>query len=165
MKRNHAEILATDGTSIKSGIGSTGVELQYHTHKEYKKLSTEEKTELHEWRKTNTDKAEKTTSTLKKLDGKMVSFGDHKKMKKVVLEMVAAELTSCSDKEKAKQADQEEELAASTYLLSLVEMAAAAKAASTEAATPHLLSVLKVFSSMLLRSRRIDWCWRCLSLH
>ena len=87
------------------------------------------------------------------------------KSKKVVLEMVAAELTSHSDKEKAKQADAEEELVASTYLLLLVETATAAKAASTKAATPHLLSVLKVFSSMLLRSRRIDWCWWCLSLH
>ena len=58
----------TDATisSIKSGIGKTGVALWYHTQQEYKSLSKAQKRELYEWRtenESNKSRKVKTNST------------------------------------------------------------------------------------------------------
>ena len=42
----------------RSGYGSTGVELRYHTRKEYDRLNQSQKRELHEWRKASNAKGE-----------------------------------------------------------------------------------------------------------
>ena len=40
------------GTSRQNdGIGKTGVEFRYHTRKEYEKLNSDQRAELHSWRK------------------------------------------------------------------------------------------------------------------
>lgn len=54
-KRHNASIsdVSGDTTGVKSGIGSTGVHLRYHTHKEYAQLTSEQKNELREYREKN----------------------------------------------------------------------------------------------------------------
>ena len=55
-KRNFTEVPSTMMTGskkqIKSGQGSTGVELRYQSNEEYSKLTKKQKTELHSWHKT-----------------------------------------------------------------------------------------------------------------
>lgn len=61
-KRGNAEVSVTFAdevniSSLKSGIGSTGVHLRYYVEDEYRKLTTEQKKELHNWRLTPEGKA------------------------------------------------------------------------------------------------------------
>ena len=52
-RRNNAEISAIDSTMLKSGVGSTGVNLHYHKRDEYLKIAAEQKKELHVWRESS----------------------------------------------------------------------------------------------------------------
>ena len=137
-KRPHAEISGVDTPKIKSGIGSTGVEFRYHTYAEYAKLTTEQKAELHEWRKSNneTGKGKNNKKDEKNKDRK-VSFSDPKKFKKMVSEVVAAELTSLDDKKK-KEAAEKGDAAMGDYLISLVQadLAKASPKANAESKSP-----------------------------
>ena len=59
-RQRGAEVSSISSSTIKSGVGSTGVDLRYHKLDEYKKLSAEQKSELHEWRSNQTDDQRKT---------------------------------------------------------------------------------------------------------
>ena len=49
-KRGIAEVSSVSTTTVKSGIGKTGVSLRFHKKKEYDKLTPEQKLELKQWR-------------------------------------------------------------------------------------------------------------------
>ena len=150
-KRPQGEISAIDSSTIKSGIGSTGVEFRYHTQSEYKKLSKDQKTELREWRLSN--EVEQPPKKTPKIERKgKVTFSDQKKFKKMVSEAVVAELTSLDEKKAKEEADKEDV----SNLLSLLQAAAlnaptqatptvAAATSNTETRTPAvtLQSILK----------------------
>ena len=60
-KRPHADVSDTSGAEVaafgtKPGIGKTGVHLRYYKTAEYKKLTSEQKVELKEWRDSIKDK-------------------------------------------------------------------------------------------------------------
>ena len=80
----------------KAGIGTTGVELRFHNHAEYQKLSKAQKAELYEWRKTQ-DKKDSGNSQ-----------GDQQKkliaaaVKKELKESEAAKTAETKDKEEWK---------------------------------------------------------------
>ena len=92
------------------------------------KLSKEQKAELHEWRKDNNEtgkgksneKDEKNKKKVTFAEQKKVNFSDPKKFKKMVSEVIAAELTSLDDKKK-KEETEKDDAAMGGYLLSLVQ--------------------------------------------
>ena len=112
-KRTHADVSAFDGSTIKSGIGKTDVEFRYHTKQEYQKLSKEQRNELREWRLDNdggqSAKRARKTEKGKKEKGSKVTFTNDKKFKKVLSEVVVAELSSIDEK-KAKEAEEEKQM-------------------------------------------------------
>ena len=57
-KRPQAEVsgVSSKGTKKKARVGVTGVELRFHSKQEYAELSKLQKDELHEWRRTRTNK-------------------------------------------------------------------------------------------------------------
>ena len=61
-KRGSADIASVTATpaavsSLKAGLGTSGVHLRYHTEEEYAQLSTAQKAELYAWRRTPEGKA------------------------------------------------------------------------------------------------------------
>ena len=120
-KRPEAEILAVDTGNAKSGIGRSGVELRYYKSNEYKSLTKDQKSELNEWRKSNSEegKSPGKNKTNKKSDN---SKGGAKKMKRMLAEAVAKEIKSRDDA-KAKEGS-ENDATVGAYLLSLVKASA-----------------------------------------
>ena len=55
LNTSNAKVDATTTTGKKPRVGKTGVELAYHHPDEYRKLTDEQKKELHEWRSKNRD--------------------------------------------------------------------------------------------------------------
>ena len=121
-KRNFAEISAveTSGT-VKSGIGSTGVPLRYHTKNEYDKLTPAQKKELHEHRN-NRENAGNSRELPKSEKGKDKKQGGNKnsKLKKMISAAVAKEVNANAT---ATNDAAEEEKALTSYILSVVQSA------------------------------------------
>ena len=124
-KRTHAEVSAIDGSSIRSGKGKSGVEFRYHTKQEYKKLSTEQRNELREWRLENDGNQSPKRAKMTE-QGSKVTFANDKKFKKAISEAVVAELTSIDEKKTKAEAENKVEGA----LLSLMEAAVEARVKS-----------------------------------
>ena len=95
-KRTAAEISATSGNATpKSGIGKTGVHLRFHTTKEYKELTPEQKQELREYRDSREKQGHGRNLKPKDGKGKSIKPDDiqpRKRLKTMVAEAVAAEL-------------------------------------------------------------------------
>lgn len=118
-KRGSAEISSAvsfsegtkEGSSMKSGIGTTGVHLRYHVREDYLKLSTDQQDELREWRKTPEGKAasQKGSNKKNKTKGRAKSTGKggaggHAKM------IAAAVEKTLKDREDKKSAEEAQEL-------------------------------------------------------
>ena len=130
-KRPHADISSTDVSGSSPGKGkSSGVELRYHTRDEYKKLTTEQRNELREWR-SNTTGGKASKKQKNKADSAS-TMSDQKKFKKMVSEAIATELSNI-EKEKDKKQAEKDDAASAAYILSLVQ-ADRSKAASKPAA-------------------------------
>ena len=67
----------------KNGYGSTGVELRYHTRKEYDRLNQNQKKELHEWRKSTNAKDDKSNSRISSLETQLKELIDENNNMKV----------------------------------------------------------------------------------
>lgn len=101
------------GTTMKSGIGTTGVHLRYHVLSAYNKLSNDQKEELRQWRMTPEGKAA-TAAGIKKSKGKgsfkKVAKGGgaegNKNQGKLIAAAVEKELKSRDDKKKTEEAQQ-----------------------------------------------------------
>ena len=159
-KRGQADVSAIDSSTIKSGIGKTGVEFRYHTKAEYKKLTKEQKTELYEWRLTDDQGGKLNKRQKKGKEGSRVTFDDKKQFKKMVSEVVVAELTSMDEKRKAKEKEEKDGAEAGAYLVSLMQAAShksppaatnvAATTTETETRTPPAVTL----QSILKRARK-----------
>ena len=97
-----ADVSSTTGFGSKPGVGKTGVHLRYHTHAEYKKLTSEQKVELREWRETKKKKDGKTGKTPKD-DGKDPTAKQSKQIATAVAKELVKQL-------KPKDADKEDDV-------------------------------------------------------
>ena len=129
-RQRGAEVSSISSSTIKSGIGSTGVDLRYHKLDEYKKLSPEQKSELHEWRSNQTEEQKKAGK--KGVAGKRKSSNttnntndkQSKRIKKLISSAIASERKKVADAEDDTPSQDQLDGA---YLLSLVK----AQASST----------------------------------
>ena len=90
-KRGSAEVLAvsfetTDVAAFgtKPGIGKSGVHFRYYDKSEYSKLTKEQKTELHEWRKGGAERGRSDAKTKKAKFEKAVAAAVEKKISEQV---------------------------------------------------------------------------------
>ena len=92
-------------SSIKSGIGKTGVALRYHSQSEYKTLTKEQKQELYEWRSSS----EKKDKSKNKKNSSLPTT--ESEISALVEKRLTAKLRKIEDK-KAKEESAKEELKA-----------------------------------------------------
>ena len=135
-RQRGADISSIVTSTIKSGVGSTGVDLRYHKMSEYKKLTPEQKSELHEWRKNQPDDQQKPAAT----NGKRKSNNDNKqnnekRIKQLISSALALERKKVADA--ANDPSQNEKEGA--YLLSLVQAQANSTQATASSATVQIV--------------------------
>ena len=105
----------------KPGIGKSGVHFRYHTKAEYKKLTPDQRKELHEYRLANADKIAATKSKFQSLMSKKGGgTKSTEKKKKDVSQVVAKEVTK---QLKAAQDSVDEEELLHNYIMSVVNSA------------------------------------------
>ena len=157
-KRQFAEISAAETTQIKSGQGSTGVELRYHTQSEYKKLTNAQKVELSEYR--SKQEKEGKGRHLKKKNDKDKSKGKSKDVDDKIKRMISAAVSKQLEDNHSKQAKEaEEEVDLKRYILSVVRAAepspapdnANTSAVVSSATTPPPLPKTNVTIQSILR--------------
>ena len=90
---------STPKTSLKPGVGKTGVALRFHKISEYKKLNEEQKAELAEWRKNRKNKPDNAKPT--------AVTTSNKKLKTMVSEMLATELSKIEDTRAQEEAERQ----------------------------------------------------------
>ena len=90
-----ADISATSASG-KPGIGQTGVHLRFHTKSEYQALTSEQKTELKQWRLDNPDKVKASKATKRQ---RTKSY-TQKQISSLVTKKVKAELEKESEEKK-----------------------------------------------------------------
>lgn len=113
--KGNTNISATDGQ--KSGTGRTGVALRFHTKSEYAKLTTEQRTELREWRLQNPQASK----------GKKRNSGNSQSMTKAVDKAISAALAK---RQKQEEKDQDDATKWQAAVMSVLQMHDTAKAAT-----------------------------------
>lgn len=111
--RDEAEISSTNS---KPSIGKTGVHLRYHKRDEYRKLTAEQRSELHEWRASLPDGHPSKTNAKGDRQPKKQKK-QNKYMKKQVSSIVAKSLAPLIE----LLQDKEENKKAESYVVSVVE--------------------------------------------
>ena len=134
------------GFGTKSGVGKTGVHLRYHTHAEYQKLSSEERTELREWRESQKEKGGKTGKTKKQ--GNDVKSG--KRLSKTEISAISKQVAKHINTQTDDKDDDEDVDAIIKSLQSSSESEPASKKARLEETTKVNTSALK---SILRRAK------------
>ena len=132
-----AEISAIDSSKIKSGAGTTGVNLRYHKREECLKLIAEQKQELHVWRESSAgaNKKPKDDKTTKR-PAKHNKSDNDKRMKRMISSAITEERAKG---ETTPDPDAPQNAKDGTYLLSLVQALISSTAATIQppvAATP-----------------------------
>ena len=156
-EEEEADVNAVEGQdepAIRTGIGRTGVELRFHKQDEYIKLTDEQKEELREHR----DSKEKEGKGRKLSKGKNRSSNpSSKRMKALIADAVAKELSEKSEKETAAE-DTEKQFR--EYLISVVKgtpdpkkaNANANANASSAAAKPPAVTLSAILGRMTNKS-------------
>lgn len=155
-KRGVANISGVEDADIsatqvhKPSIGKTGVHLRYHTPDEYKKLTTEQRNELREWRQNNPDAAKKSKKTKTGRNGRL----SKKQVSTLVTKHFQAEM-----KKAMEATDNDQSKANEAYLVSMIQKAVStqldnvkATAASTATTVPPMTK--KVTLQSILKQAR-----------
>ena len=121
-----SEVQAGESVKTKSGIGSTGVHLRYHTKAKYAKLNDEQRSELWQYRKNNPDEFDAKKKQRSRKDKGSKSLTTHM-TKKQVSKLLAKEVGKLKEAMTAKAPHADEQ-----YLLSLVD----ARIAQSRPTTP-----------------------------
>ena len=108
---------------MKSGIGSTGVALRFHTQAEYAKLTAAQKSELHEYRtKQEAEGKGRKLSKSTKSGSKSKSEKSDKDSDKKLQKMISAAITKqITESKTAEDNAAEEEQALRSYVVSVIQ--------------------------------------------